>query len=255
MTIHPSTLPLFAQGADIDEEVVRPSNWRWDIVEDALPTLWDGMWITIQITVYALVIAATVGLALALLRRSRLRVIRWPVGFFIEFVRSTPILVQFMWLFFFLPGLSISVAGLFTVDAPSLAPMTIAIWALGIHYACYMSESYRAGITSVPAGQWEACTAVNLPTVTTWREVILPQAIPTVIPALGNYMVAAVKDAPIAMVIPGVATVMFAANEVMGDTARGLEAFTMAGVLFLAFSIPTAMLARYLEKRYGYQRD
>lgn len=252
---NPLAVSVFAQIDDVDEDVSRPSNWRWDIAEDALPTLWDGMWITIQITLWALLIAATVGLALALLRRSRFRIIRWPVGFFIEFVRSTPILVQFMWLFFFLPGLSISVAGLFTVEGPSLAPMTIAIWALGIHYACYMSESYRAGITAVPAGQWEASNAVNLPTVTTWREVILPQAIPTVIPALGNYMVAAIKDAPIAMVIPGVATVMFAANEVMGETARGLEAFTVAGLLFLAFSIPAATLARYLEKRYGYQRD
>lgn len=251
----PTTLPgapgVLAQDAESNVNV--PSDWDWDVAWDMLPNLWDGMWITIQITIWAMLIATTLGLALAMLRQTRLRVVRWPVGFVIEFIRSTPILVQFIFLFYFLPGLGFSV-GFARVEFPVLEPMTIAIWGLGIHYATYMSESYRAGILSVPSGQWEASTALNLSTPMTWRTVILPQAIPTVIPALGNYLVAAFKDAPIAVVIT-VGTVLRAADSELADRARAIEAYTIAGLLFLAVSIPAAMFARYLEKRYGYQRD
>src|SRR5690606_12486530 len=115
---------------------------------------------------------------LALLRRSRWRIIRWPVGFVIEFIRSTPLLVQIFFVYFVFPEFDVV-----------LEPMTAAVGTLGVHYATYMSESYRAGIDAVPAGQWEASTALNLSSVTKWRSVVLPQAVPTVIPALGNYLV------------------------------------------------------------------
>jgi polar amino acid transport system permease protein len=229
-------LPVVAQRRPPDE-------WNWDFAFEILPDLAEGLWLTVRITILGLAVAMTLGLVLAILRRSRLRIVRWPVGFFVEFVRSTPLLAQFFFLFFVLPDFGVT-----------LSAMQIGVLGLGIHYACYTSESYRAGIESVPQGQWEGATALNLAGLTTWRAVILPQAVPTVIPALGNYLVAAMKDVPM-VVILGLLDVLGTARSIQSQSFRPLEPITMAGVLFLAVSIPLAMFARYLERRYGFQRE
>lgn len=246
-----TTLPSVAQPTE--DTTQGPSDWDWDFAREILPDLIDGMWATIQLTVVSLVVAMLLGLVLAMLRRSRLRPVRWPVGAAVEFIRSTPLLVQLYFLYFVLPTATLP-------DLPGLPERLVlsafdaAVIGLGVHYACYTSESYRAGIESVDRGQWEAATALNLSAATTWRSVVLPQAIPTVIPALGNYLVAAFKDAPLASVIT-LAGVLTSAREIRADSFRGVEPFTVAGVLFLAVSIPAAMFVRYLERRYGYKRE
>ena len=249
-----ASLASFAGVVQQEEDTPRgPSSWDWDVAWDILPDLLDGLWLTVQLTLVSVVLAAVLGLVLALLRRSRFRVVRWPVGLVVEFIRSTPLLVQLYFLFFVLPTVTLpAIPGL--TDRIVLSAWQAAVIGLGVHYACYTSESYRAGIESVPQGQWEAAVAVNLSTIETWRSVVLPQAIPTVIPALGNYLVAAFKDAPLASVIT-LGGILTAAREIRSDTFRGVEAFTETGLLFLAVSIPAALFVRYLEKRYGYQRD
>jgi polar amino acid transport system permease protein len=201
------------------------------------------MLFTVLATLIGIAIAVVFGLVLALLRRSRVKAIRWPTAWFIEFIRSTPLLVQLVFLFpFVLPGSRV----------PTAAFVTLVI-GLAVHYGAYTSESYRAGIESVDRGQWEASTALNLSSATKWTRVILPQAIPTVIPALGNYLVGMVKDAPLGISIGafGILTVAF---REASQTFRFVEAYGVMGLLFLAVSLPLALFARYLEKRYGYER-
>lgn len=217
-------------------------NWDWEFAWDILPDLLRGLWVTIQATGVGIVIAITLGLVLALLRRSRLRLVSWPTAFVIEFIRGTPLLVQLFFLFFVLPDLGIVLSG-----------FTAGVLGLGVHYATYCSEVYRSGIESVPRGQWEAATALNFSPATTWRQVILPQAVPTVIPALGNYLVAMFKDAPLLFSIT-VIELLATARNISSITFRSLEAYTLAGVLFLLVSIPSAMLVRRLEGRFGYAR-
>lgn len=218
--------------------------WNWDFVWDFLPQIARGMWLTVRATLLGIAIGVTLGLVFALLRRSLLKPIRWTTGLFVEFVRSTPLLVQLFFLFFMLPSFGLHI---------STFAFMVLVLGLGIHYAAYTSESYRAGIESVGRGQWEAATAMNLPTTTTWTKVVLPQAIPTVIPALGNYLVAALKDAPLGTAI-GVIGVLGTADGLVSRTFRPTEAYSIVGVLFLAVSIPLALFARYLERRYGYER-
>lgn len=220
-----------------------PATWDWDFAWEILPELLAGLWVTVKLAVLGISFALVLGLVLALLRRSRLRVVRWPVGLLIEFVRGTPLLVQLFFLYFVLPDWGVLLTG-----------FTAGVVGLGIHYACYTSETYRAGIESVPRGQWEAATAINLSARQKWTSVILPQAIPTVIPALGNYLVASFKDAPLAATIT-VFGVLGSAQRIQGQTFRGLEPFTLAGLLFLAVSVPASIGVRLLEKRYGYERD
>jgi len=216
--------------------------WSWEVVGEMLPRLLEGLWVTLSAVGVGISAALVLGLVLALLRRSSLRVVSWPVAAFIEFIRSTPLLVQLFFLFFALPDLGVLLTG-----------FTAGVIGLGVHYGTYTSESYRAGIENVPEGQWEAAIALNLSRRTTWTSVVLPQAIPTVIPALGNYVVAMLKDAPLLSTIT-VLGVLGVAQQVNAQTFRPLEAFTLAGALFLAVSIPASIVVRYLEKRFAYTR-
>lgn len=219
-----------------------PSTWDWGFVVDILPRLLEGLWLTVKITLLGITLAMVLGLGLAMLRRSSYRSVSWPVAGLIEFVRSTPLLTQLFFLFFVLPSVGIV-----------LPAFTAGVLGLGIHYASYTSESYRAGIDSVERGQWEAATALNLPRRVVWTAVVLPQAIPTVLPALGNYVVAMLKDAPLVSTIT-VIELLGTAKAIQSESFRGLEPFTLAGVLFLAVSVPAAFLVRLLERRYGFER-
>ena len=224
---------------------VRPdgtATWDWEFALSLVPDMLDALSVTAMATVFGFAMAVVLGLVLAVARRSSVHLIRWPVALFIEFVRSTPLLVQLYFLFFALPDVGISAS-----------PNTTIIFGLGIHYATYCSEAYRAGINSVPAGQWEAATALNLGPVSTWRNVVLPQAIPNVLPALGNYLVAAFKDAPLGFAIQ-VTGLMFFATTISGREFRPVEPYLLIGVGFLLVSIPAAWLVRRLERRMSYDR-
>ncbi|MFS8493925.1 MAG: ectoine/hydroxyectoine ABC transporter permease subunit EhuD [Actinomycetes bacterium] len=218
------------------------SSWDWDYALDTLPKIARGLWQTVVATIVGISIGMVLGLVLALLRRSRHRIIRWPTIALIEFVRSTPLLVQLFFIFYVLPNFGVV-----------LSPFVALVLGLGIHYGTYTSESYRAGIENVEVGQWEAATALNLSAATTWSRIVLPQAIPTVIPALGNYLVAMFKDAPLGFAIAA-GGILLEAQAEASRSFRPMEPYTIMGVLFLAVSIPAAFFVRYLERRYGYER-
>ena len=175
----------------------------WSLV----PSMLRALAVTSYATVYGFSISIVLGLFLALGRRSKRRWVSLPVTWFIEFVRSTPLLVQLLFLF----------NGLTYFDI-LLSPLQALVIGLGVHYATYCSEAYRAGINSVGKGQWEAAVALNLSPSTTWTRVVLPQAIPNVVPALGNFLVAGFKDAPLGFVI-NVTGLLFFANTLR---SRGL---------------------------------
>lgn len=212
--------------------------YAWALVPDML----DALAVTAMATIYGFAVALILGLFLALGRRSTNRLLSWPAAGFIEFIRSTPLLVQLYFLFFALPPLGIV-----------LSPLQALVIGLGVHYATYCSEAYRAGINSVPEGQWEASTALNLDTRTKWLRVVLPQAIPNVLPALGNFLVAGFKDAPLGAAIQ-VTTVLFFAQTIASRYFTPVEPNLLIGVGFLIVSIPAAWGVRRLEKRIGYER-
>jgi polar amino acid transport system permease protein len=204
-----------------------------------LPALLRGLWVTVQATVLGFALALPLGLVWTLLRRSRWRLVRAVAGGWVEFVRSTPLLVQLFFLYYVLPK-----AGL------SLSPLVTGVLALGLHYSAYTAEIYRAGLDGVPRGQWEAATALNLTPAQTMRRVILPQAIPPVIPALGNRLIALFKDSPLLLAIT-VPELLQRAKLIGAETFRYLEPVTLVGVLFLILSLLSAVLVRRLEDRFA----
>ena len=211
--------------------------WDWNAVSEFMPYFWDGLKVTLQILVLGSLISFVLGLVWALLMRTPSRWVRWPVGVVTEFVRDTPLLVQLFFLFYVLPEWGLTFSAL-----------TTGVFAIGLHYSTYTMQVYRAGIEAVPVGQWEAATALNLPVRRTWTAVILPQAIRRVIPALGNYVIAMLKDTPILMVIT-VLELMGQARLFSQEHYQFTEPITVIGVAFVLISYPASLLIRALERR------
>ncbi|GAA5233909.1 ectoine/hydroxyectoine ABC transporter permease subunit EhuD [Verticiella sediminum] len=209
----------------------------WAYALEILPLLGRALIVTIQATVLGMALAMPLGLVLALARRARLRLLSWPAALVIEFVRSTPLLVQLYFFFYVMPGLGLK-----------FSPLLTGILALGLHYAAYCAEVYRAGIEGVPKGQWEAARALNLSPWRTATGIVLPQAIPPVVPALGNYLVAMFKDTPLLSAIT-VVEVLQQAKIIGSASFRYTEPITLAGVMFLVLSLAAAALVRYTERR------
>ncbi len=207
--------------------------WSWQEAAAALPPILAGFRITLVATVVGMVVAAALGLVIALVRRSGGRWVTVPVGVLVELVRSTPLLVQLVFVYLMLP----------TVPA-----LVIGCGVLGVHYATYLSEVYRAGIEAVPRGQWEAATALDLPRARVWRAVVLPQAVRNTLPGLGNYAISMFKETPFLFAI-SVVEMFTAAQQYGAATFDYTEALTMVGLIFLAVSYPTSLLVRRMENR------
>jgi polar amino acid transport system permease protein len=212
--------------------------WDWNYAFSILPSLVEGLGLTLVATVLGSIIAMVLGLVFAVLERGP-RIVAIIVRGFVEFVRSTPLLVQIFFLFFGLPA--------FGIVLPALV---VGVIALGVHYACYTSEVYRAGIEAIPRGQWEAATALSLPRSRVWTGVVLPQAVPRVIPALGNYVISMFKEVPLLLAI-GILDVVGKAEEAGNTYFRYVEPYTLAGLFFLLLSYPASLLMRRLERRVG----
>ena len=213
--------------------------WDWAFVWQILPTLIEGVKITILATLLGSVLAAFVGLGIALARRSSNRILSRSVGFAAEFIRGTPLLVQLYFIFYVLPDIGIL-----------LAPLVAGVIGLGLHYGTYTAEVYRAGIDNVPRGQWEAAKACNISETNTWIHIIIPQALPPMIPALANYFIAMFKETPLLSAIT-VLELMNQAKSVANSSYRYIEPITMVGAFFLAISLVAVFGLRWLERRYG----
>ena len=216
--------------------------WSWEFTWDrVLPAMLEALPVTIQATVFSFLLAVALGLPLMLLRKSPIRIVSLVVGEIIEFIRGTPLLVQIFFLFFFLPEFGIT-----------LPPLTTGILAIGLYYSTLCSEVFRSGFDAVPRGQWEAAKALNLSPARTLTRIIIPQSLPPIVPALGNYLIAIFKETPLLSFV-AVAEIMHVAKGIGIQTYRFTEAITVAGILFLILSLIAAFLVtlteRYVNKR------
>jgi polar amino acid transport system permease protein len=203
-----------------------------------LPTMMEGLEVTVEATLGGYTIALMVGLILALGRRSKIRAMRSAFGLYVDFVRCTPLLVQLYFAFYVLPSFGIRFEAL-----------TTGILVLGLNIGAYVSEIYRAGIDAVPAGQWEAARSLGLTSLPVWSRVILPQALPPMLPPLGNTLIGLFKETPLLAAIT-VVDVFGSANGIAGLTYRYTEPYTAAAIILLGVSLIAAMLVRRIERRF-----
>ena len=210
-------------------------DWKWSFTFEILPRLLQATLNTLIAAGIGYSIALILGLVFALAQRTPYRAT--------DLYRKRVCRICMIHalgpanLFYFLCGPQFGIR---------LSPWVSGMIAIGLHYAAYLSEVYRAGLDSVPKGQWEACIALNLSVKRTYFKIIIPQAIPTVIPGFGNYLVGIFKDTPMLSVI-GVMELFQVATSIGAETYRFLEPYTLVGVIFLAISLPAAMFIRRFE--------
>jgi polar amino acid transport system permease protein len=190
-----------------------------------LPILLIGLTVTLQAAAAGFAIALVLGLVFALLRRSRIRAVAWTTACLVEFFRDTPLLVQLFFLYYVLPE--------YGVTLPAFLTGAIA---LGLQYSAYTSEVYRGGIEAIPRGQWEAAIALNMSRMQIYRDIIVPQIVPRILPALGNYLVAMIKETPVLSVVT-VVEMMGLATMIGERTFEYVVPLTMVGIIFLILTL------------------
>ena len=216
------------------------TGWDWGLAGQAVPLLLRGLVVTVEATLLGSCLAFVLGLILTLLRLSRVPVLSQVTWAFVEFVRDTPLLVQLYFVYFVFP----------VAFGVKFSSLVTGVLTLGVHYAAYASDTYRAGIQGVPREQWEAATALSLPRYRVWLGVVLPQAIRRSLPSLGNYLISMFKDTPVLLTV-GVLEMVGQAQTAGSATYSYIEPFTIAGVFFLLLGYPSSILVRRLERYVG----
>jgi polar amino acid transport system permease protein len=190
-------------------------------VIEILPALGRGALLSLAITVASFALAAALGVVLMVGRKSRQRAFSVSTAAFIDFMRSTPLLVHIYALFFMLPEFGVI-----------MSPLATGILAIALHNGCYLAEIYRSSWDAVPRGQWEAAKALGLSRFVTVRLVIVPQLLPRLVPDMGNFLIYSFKDSPLLGAI-AVAEIMYVANGVASERFRYFEPITLVGLFLL----------------------
>ena len=212
--------------------------WDWSALWDNLPFLLEGIRLTVIASLVSMAAAAVVALPIALARIAG----RWlgaAAQVYIELFRNLPLLVLVLWVFTVLPLLS----------GFTLTPLLSGIVALTLNLSACIAEIYRAGITSIAAGQTHAALAIGMTRWQVLKRIVLPQAVMRVLPALGSMWVSLFKDTSILSVI-GVGELMYQGRIVSSDTYRPLEVFTGVAVIYYILAYPQALGVNWLFAKF-----
>ncbi len=215
------------------------SGWRATLLRYAgfLPLLAKAAVVTLEVSVLGMVVAVVVGLGLAIMRRYGKPIVAALAVGYIETIRGTPLLIQILFVFYGLPNIGIR-----------LDPFVAGVLALGLNYAAYEAENYRAGLDAISRGQMEAAVALNLTQAQALRHVIVPQAFRIVIPVMTNDFISLLKDSSLVSVIT------------MAELTRTYEQLSttyydyfgtglLVGAVYLLIGLPFVRLARWTERR------
>jgi His/Glu/Gln/Arg/opine family amino acid ABC transporter permease subunit len=209
----------------------------FSLIADYLPILLQGLLVTLQIAAGGCCIGLILGTLLALAQTSDSRVLRCLVMSYVIVIRGTPMLIQILCAFYILPQLGLHIDTL-----------PIAIIAIGLNSAAYISQIIKSGISSVSTGQIEAAQTLGFSSFETARYIILPQALQTVLPALGNEFITLVKDSALASVI-GVNELSKQGRFVVSKTYDSISVFFALAILYLLVTSTISLLVAQLEKR------
>jgi polar amino acid transport system permease protein len=211
--------------------------WNWSFAWSIIPQIAHGLKVTVEATMIGSLIAVVVG-AIILAGRTLLpRPLAAIVRLASEIVRRTPLIVQLYFIFYGLPSVGIT-----------LPAFSAGVIGLGIYYSAYVAEVYRAGILSVPRGQWDASVALDLPRTTVWTTIVAPQALRPILPALGNQVIAMFKDSAVLSVIT-VTEMMATARDIGANYYDYLEPLSVAAAFYFAVSFIAARGVGLAERK------
>lgn len=206
-------------------------------IEPFFPYLLRGLLLTMLLTVLAVALSIVVSFVAGLGRLSERRPLRWASSTFIEVFRGTSVIVQLFWLFYALPLIGVR-----------LTPMEAAVWALGLNQGAYGAEIVRGAIVAVARGQREAGIALNMTALQRMRHVILPQAIPRMLPPFGNVAIDTLKATSLVSLVT-VADLTFRAQIVRSSTGATTAIFLTILVVYFLLAYALSVGTRWLERR------
>jgi polar amino acid transport system permease protein len=216
-----------------------------------------GIAVTLELTVYAMVVGIVLGVVLAVLRQSASPVARGAAWLYIWFFRGTPVLVQVLFWGFasaLFPQIGLGIPGgpmLFGIDTNLVVPLfAAAVLGLGLNEAAYMAEIVRGGLISVSHGQSEAAGALGLTRMQTLRHVVLPQALRVIIPPVGNQVISMLKMTSVVLVI-GVGDLLGSVTEIYSRNYRQIALLIVACIWYLVMTSILTYLQSRLERRLG----
>lgn len=216
-------------------------NWNWDIVYAYREKFFRGWLMTLAISVAALVLSCGLGLIIALSLMSRSVFLRATAHAYVELIRGTPLLVQIL-IFFYVVAHAVGLEDRYLVGVLSLSFFS----------AAYMSEIFRAGMSSVGRTQLDAARAMGLNGSQTFRYVVIPQALQVVLAPLAGQFVSLVKDSSLLSII-AISEFTLNAQEVNSFTYSTLESYIPLAVGYLLITLPISLVARRLEKRVRFE--
>jgi polar amino acid transport system permease protein len=213
----------------------------WGVVfsHDTLTVVWIGIKYSLYVSGLSLVFGSAIGLLAALMRMSG----RFPLVqiayVYIDFFRTTPALVQLIWIFYVLPIL----AGI------NLSPITAGVVALSLNAGAFLAEVFRSGLQSISRGQRDAASVLGLSSPQTFMSIILPQALRRVLPAIGNTFIGLIKDSSLLSVI-AVSELTYKIESQVAITYRPIELYSVMAVMYFVITYPLSLLTTALERRY-----
>ena len=225
--------------------------WGWFILSPSNATgltnlrfLISGITTTIYISTISILIAMVVGLLVAIPAITKNKYLSYINVFYVEVVRSVPLLVLILWVYYGLPILT----------GFSFSPFVSGIIALSISESAFMAEIFRGGINAIKKTQWEAATSLGLNFSKKLKLVILPQAFKVILPALGNQFVYVLKMSSLVSII-GISDLTRKANELVVSTYRPLEIYTFLILEYLILILIVSYFVRKLEKKLKKNND
>jgi polar amino acid transport system permease protein len=215
-------------------------NYTFDFsfISENLGPLWDGLKITLEVSIIANIAGLVLGFLLCLLIMSKHAIVRWPAQLFVEFFRCTPALLQIAWFFYCIPMM---------VDV-YIDPVLMGIIALALNVTAFNAEAYRAGVQSVPREHLDASTALGLtPFLRTWY-VVLPQAFRSATPVLMTNGIGLLQQSALVAIV-AVADLMYIGKTLAAESYRPLETYSVIALIYFVLSLPIGRLAHYIERK------
>ncbi|CAB3660287.1 MULTISPECIES: ectoine/hydroxyectoine ABC transporter permease subunit EhuC [Achromobacter] len=206
-------------------------------IAELVPPLLEGLVVTLEIMAGAVVLAVPLALVAGVGRLSTVRPVRWLASIYVEVFRGTSALVQLFWFYFVLP--------LFGVQLPA---MLVGIVVLALNAGAYGAEVVRGAIRAVPPGQREAGVALNLTRGQIMRRIVVPQAIPAMLPPAGNLLIELLKNTALVSLIT-ITDLTFRGQLLRSETLRTTEIFTLMLLLYFAVALLITAGVRLLERR------
>jgi polar amino acid transport system permease protein len=209
----------------------------WTIFAGKFPMFMQGVGITLQLALYTVLLGTLFGVIVALLRRVKFAPVRWLMGAYVAFIRGTPLLVQALLFVYGLPQLGVK-----------MPRMTVCVIALVFNSGAYMAEIIRAGIQSIDHGQTEAAESLGMTKLKTMIYIVLPQAIKTTLPAMGNEFVVIIKESSILYAV-GVYELTYQAYKMASTNYLYIETLMVAALIYFCLTYVTSKLLMLLERR------